>query len=425
MTFISKLPRETIVKVTGTVKKLDKPIKTEDPVPSLRSIELDIDQIHAQLPLPEKSQPFTVADAMMSETFIEARKQRESKSSKDRSGDQGTLSQEHRLNHRPIDLRVPAHQAIQRVQSESIQGFRNFLLAHNFVEIHTPKLLGGSSEGGSEIFKVDYFGREACLAQSPQLYKQMAVMGDLKRVFEIGPVFRAENSNTHRHLTEFVGLDMEMTIDHHYHEVLEMLNDMFVSIFEHLDATMGKQKEIIAQQYEHVNKLTYFSKNPILKYRDAIDMLNERGVLNNEGNPLNYDEDLGTPQERALGAIVKEKYGTDFFILDKYPLTIRPFYTMPDPELEGASHSYDIFLRGEEITSGAQRCHDPEMLTKRAIEKGLDPKSLKGYIDAFRYGAWPHGGCGIGLERLVMLYLGISNVRLVNMFPRDPKRLYP
>jgi aspartyl-tRNA synthetase len=322
------------------------------------------------------------------------------------------------LDNRIIDLRTKANQAIFRVSSGVCQLFREFLYSQNFIEIHTPKLIGGSSEGGANVFKFQYFGQEACLAQSPQLYKQMCVMSDMDRVFEIGPVFRAEQSFTHRHMCEFTGLDMEMAIKENYHEVLDLLGDMFGYIFEGLETRFARELETINQQFPFD---PFKFKRPVVKltFAEGVEMLHKAGV---QQDPL---DDLSTETEKKLGALVKEKYDTDFYMLHRYPKSARPFYTMPCKDDDKYTNSYDFFMRGEEITSGAQRVHDPEMLAKNAKEKGIKVETIKDYIDSFRYGAFPHGGCGVGLERVVLLYCALGNIRKSCLFPRDPKRITP
>jgi aspartyl-tRNA synthetase len=328
------------------------------------------------------------------------------------------VSREVRLNNRIIDLRTPANQAIFRIQSAVCQLFREYLIANDFIEIHSPKLIAGASEGGAEVFKLNYFEVSACLAQSPQLYKQMAVCSDINRVFEIGPVFRAEKSFTHRHLCEFVGLDLEMAFNEHYHEVLDVLDGLFVSLFDGLAKRWPNELEAVRQQYPF-EPLKYKNPSLRLKFPEAVAMLRAEGVT------IGDHDDLSTETERVLGKLVKAKYDTDFFILDKFPKSVRPFYTMPDPVDPNYSNSYDFFLRGEEIMSGSQRVHDATMLQERAKEKGIPLDSIKSYVDSFRYGALPHAGGGIGLERVVMLYLGLSNIRMSSLFPRDPRRLTP
>ncbi|KAG8733689.1 aspartate--tRNA ligase dps1 [Ceratobasidium sp. 423] len=278
--------------------------------------------------------------------------------------------------------------------------------------------IGAATESGASVFKVDYFKGKAFLAQSPQLAKQMAIGADFERVYEIGPVFRAENSLTHRHLTEFTGLDLEMAIEEHYHEVMDVLDGMLLYIFNGLKTKFSADIEAIRKVYPST-EFTWLEKTLRLQWKDAIALLRENGV------EIGDFDDIDTTTEKLLGKLVKEKYNTDYYILDKFPLALRPFYTMPDPVDPNYSNSYDFFMRGEEILSGAQRVHDPKMLEKRMVEVGIDPKDMQGYLDGFRMGITPHGGGGIGLERVVMLFLKLGNIRNASLFPRDPKRLEP
>eukprot|EP01090_Pellita_catalonica_P011293 TRINITY_DN2287_c0_g1_i1.p1 TRINITY_DN2287_c0_g1~~TRINITY_DN2287_c0_g1_i1.p1 ORF type:complete len:681 (-),score=164.63 TRINITY_DN2287_c0_g1_i1:39-2081(-) len=370
-------------------------------------------------------------------------------------------NQQTRLDNRIIDLRTQANQAIFRIQSGVGALFREFLLSQGFTEIHSPKILGAASEGGSEVFKVEYFDSSAFLAQSPQLYKQMAICSDMQRVFEIGPVFRAESSFTHRHLTEFVGLDLEMEIQDHYHEVLDVLDGLFLSIFEGLEKRYATELKLINEQFPF-EPLKFKRPSPRLNFKDGMELLrtevtrlraeiakaeaalkslkgdeleDAEEILDDlrdqlkralgDGDEISDVDDLSTPQEKLLGRLVKAKHGVDFYFLDKYPAEVRPFYTMIDPEDERYTNSYDLFIRCEEICSGSQRIHDPEFLKKRAIAKEIPIHTIQDYINSFKYGAPPHGGGGVGLERVVMLYLGLNNIRKSSMFPRDPTRLTP
>eukprot|EP00804_Cyclotella_cryptica_P008924 CCRYP_012035-RA/>CCRYP_012035-RA protein AED:0.02 eAED:0.02 QI:631/1/1/1/1/1/2/158/487 len=378
---------------------------------SVQDAELVIQRIHS-VSNADAMLPFLVEDA--------ARSEREVEESQNTDRPFPRLGQEIRLDHRWLDLRAPANNAIMRIQSAVCQLFRESLYSQGFVEIHTPKLIAGESESGAGVFTTDYFGTTACLAQSPQLYKQMAISADLDRVFEIGPVFRAENSHTRRHLCEFTGLDLEMAINEHYMETLEVVHKMFKHIFEGLETRWARELSVIRTQYES-EPVTFTDEPCVIHWPEAMDMLREKGF--DMGDGLG---DLTGAQELALGAVVKEKYGTDFFMLDKYPSNIRPFYTMPDPADDRFSNSYDMFIRGQEICSGAQRCHDPELVTQIIEKKGIEMgDGLKTYIESFRHGVSPHAGAGIGLERVVFLYLGLDNVRKASMFPRDPNRCTP
>jgi|TARA_B110000977_G_scaffold161126_1_gene205882 aspartyl-tRNA synthetase len=402
--WVSSLTKESVVDITGEV------MAPEEPVASCTQQDVEIGNV-VSIKCISRSVPvlpFQIEDAARSELDFEKEDTTFVR-----------VGQDTRLNHRVIDLRTPANQAIFRVQSAVCELFRDALRQKDFIEIHTPKLIGGASEGGASVFKLDYMGQKACLAQSPQLYKQMAVESDFERVFEIGPVFRAEDSNTHRHLCEFTGLDMEMAIKEHYFEVLDVLDDLFIHMFDGLNERFSHELKVVAQQHPY-EPLKYLRPTLRLEFPEGIKMLQDHGV---EGvDPLG---DLTTAHERILGDLVRQKYDTDFYILHKYPAGARPFYTMPDPTDADYSNSFDIFIRGEEIISGAQRIHDVDLLTKRAAECGIEIDTIQSYLEAFKYGALPHGGCGVGLERVVMLFLGLGNIRKTSMFPRDPKRLAP
>ncbi|KAH7950744.1 hypothetical protein HPB52_000232 [Rhipicephalus sanguineus] len=250
-----------------------------------------------------------------------------------------------------------------------------------------------ASEGGANVFEVSYFKGSAYLAQSPQLYKQMAIAADFDKVYTVGAVFRAEDSNTHRHLCEFVGLDLEMAFNYHYHEVLDVIGQMFVDIFKGLRDRFADEIAAVNRQFP-APPFKFLEPSLRLEFPEAVAMLREAGV------EMDDEDDLSTPNEKLLGRLVKAKYDTDFYILDKYPLKVRPFYTMPDPHDSKVSNSYDMFMRGEEILSGAQRIHDPDFLTERAKEHGVDIGKIKAYIDSFRYGAPPHAGGGIAMARV-------------------------
>ncbi|KJH53019.1 aspartate--tRNA ligase [Dictyocaulus viviparus] len=306
--------------------------------------------------------------------------------------------------------------------------FRDILIDRGFVEIHTPKIISAASEGGANVFTVSYFKGSAYLAQSPQLYKQMAIAGDFEKVFTIGGVFRAEDSNTHRHMTEFVGLDLEMAFSFHYHEsislnylclkVMHTIGSVLIHVFKGLQRDYAAAIEAVARQYP-TEPFEFCEPALVLTYPEALAILREDGV------EIGDEDDLSTPVEKQLGRLVKEKFKTDFFILDKFPLAVRPFYTMPDPHDSRYSNSYDMFMRGEEILSGAQRIHDAEFLVQRAKHHNIDLDKIQSYTDSFKYGCPPHAGGGIGLERVTMLFLGLHNIRLASMFPRDPKRITP
>ena len=437
--FVTGLTNETLVEVTGIVNaaKVEKTTQQDIEISVRKCFVISAAEAPLPIQLEDCSRPQPLFKAQKAEmAAIQAKIDalraskpegdftEEEKAELERLAAEKTAAhkyvkpnQDTRLNNRVLDLRTPANQAIFRLQSAVCMLFREYLLEHGFVEIHTPKLIGCASEGGAGVFKVEYFQTNAYLAQSPQLYKQMAITADLERVFEIGPVFRAENSNTRRHLTEFIGLDMEMAFHEHYYEVLDVLEGLFVHIFEGLATRFAAEINTVAQQYPVRPLICRPVKR--LRFTEAVQMLRE------DGQTIGDFDDLSTPLELRLGQLVFEKFHTDLYVLDKFPAAVRPFYTMPDPVDPNYSNSYDVFLRGQEITSGAQRIHDPALLTERAIAKGVTPESIRSYIDAFRWGAPPHAGAGLGLERIVMLFLGLKNIRKTSMFPRDPTRLNP
>ena len=393
--FVTSVSKESIVDVEGIA------VKTGQPVEGCTVKTIEVQGTGFFCVSRADPLPFDIADACRRD---------------DQEG--AHVNQDTRLDNRYIDLRTPANNAIFRIQSAVGQLFRENLLGKDFIEIHSPKLMAGSSEGGSSVFSLQYMGRPCCLAQSPQLCKQMAICADFGKVFEIGPVFRAEKSFTHRHLCEFVGLDFEMAIKEHYFEILDVIDDLFVYMFDGLKQKT-KELEAINNQYPF-EPLEYLRPSLRLTFEEGVKMLHEAGFT--DVDPL---DDLSTETERALGKLVKDKYKTDFYILHKYPLNARPFYTMPALDNPDYTNSYDVFIRGEEIISGAQRIHDPVLLTERAKACGLDVTTIESYIKSFSYGAPPHGGCGVGLERVAMLYLGLNNIRKASMFPRDPTRLTP
>ncbi|XP_075566689.1 aspartate--tRNA ligase, cytoplasmic isoform X1 [Pelecanus crispus] len=353
--FAANINKESIVDVEGVVRKAHQKIGGC----TQQDVELHVQRIYV-VSLAEPRLPLQLDDAVRPEVEGE-------------EDGRATVNQDTRLDNRVIDLRTSTSQAIFCLQSGICQLFRETLIRKGFVEIQTPKIIS---------------------------------------------VFRAEDSNTHRHLTEFVGLDIEMAFNYHYHEVVDEIADTLVQIFKGLQERFQTEIQTVNKQFP-CEPFKFLEPTLRLEYREAVAMLREAGV------EMGDEEDLSTPNEKLLGRLVKEKYDTDFYILDKYPLAVRPFYTMPDPVNPKNSNSYDMFMRGEEILSGAQRIHDPQLLTERAQHHGIDLEKIKAYIDSFRFGAPPHAGGGIGLERVTMLYLGLHNVRQTSMFPRDPKRLTP
>lgn len=389
--FVEGISSYSVITVCGLVKQ--SPVKIESC--SQKEVELSLRQVYA-LSRAEPRLPIQMEDALANRVDLDTK-----------------------LNFRVIDLRTITNQAIFDFQAGLIDLFRSNLKKRRFTEITAPHLIEGASEGGASVFKLDYFKTKlACLTQSPQFYKQMTIVGCRERVFVIGPVFRAEDSNTHRHLTEFNGLDLEMAFNEDYHEVVDLIGETMVEIFKGLEENFKNEIELIHKQYP-AEDFKFLDKTLVLKYPDAVKMIRDAG------GEIGDEDDLTTANEKLLGKLVRDQYNTDFYILDKFPLAVRPFYTMPDEENPKYSNSYDVFMRGEEIMSGAQRIHDKNLLTERAKHHQIDIATIEDYVNAFGYGCAPHGGGGFGLERVTMLYLGLDNIRLASMFPRDPKRLRP
>ncbi|KOS12529.1 aspartyl-trna cytoplasmic [Malassezia pachydermatis] len=432
MHWVMRLPVETLLFVRGVMQKPVEVISGCD----ITHLELKLTHVHVVSEITE-SLPFTVYaaersvnsrleehqdldDAASDQASAEVEPDQASQRSSVQHGTQSLIiTQRTRLTNRLIDLRTPTMQATFKIQSVICREFRNFLNARDFTEIHTPKLQGGASESGASVFQVNYFGRSAFLAQSPQLYKQMCIASDMRRVFEIGPVFRAENSNTPRHMTEYTGLDIEMEINHYY-DALSVIDGMLKHIFKVLH---NECQDAIQQVRKHFNvpELVWLDQTLVLHFSEGIRMLKEAGYREEDGSEPDEFEDLHTRAEIRLGELVKEKYGTDYYVLDKFPRNARPFYALCDPKDERRTNTFDIFVRGQEICTGGQRIHRSEMLEENIRRMGIDSAGLEEYLEGFRLGAPPHAGCGIGLERLVMLYLNLDDIRLASLFYRDPK----
>lgn len=329
------------------------------------------------------------------------------------------VGQNIRLDNRWLDLRSPVNLSIFKVKSQIMQQFRQYLTKQNFIEINTPKIIGVASESGADVFELKYFEKKAYLAQSPQLYKQMAINSDFDRVFEVGPVFRAENSFSNRHLCEFTGLDLEMTITDggNHFQIMNFAWNMLTSMFDNILSICSKELEIINEKLPF-DKPVYPKYPLIINHTAAADMLKEMGV------EQGYNDDLSTANEKILGTIIKQNYNSDLFVLNKYPRAARPFYTMLDED-KNFTKSFDIIFRGKEISSGAQRVHDYNELLERLNEANIDPNSMKSYVESFSHGSMPHGGCGIGLERLTAYFLDMNSVKMTSFCPRDPKRITP
>ena len=322
-------------------------------------------------------------------------------------------SLEARLDHRAISLRNVRERARFRVQEGIVRGFRDFLYSQGFTEIHTPKIGAKGAEGGANIFKLNYFHRPAVLAQSPQFYKQMMV-GVFDRVFETGPVFRAEKHNTRRHLNEYTSLDFEMGYIRGMEDVMGMETEMLRYVMEILKREYARELELLDVTVPEIPFI------PALRFDEA-----KRLVSETYGRRARAPFDLEPEEESLIGTYAKETFGSDFVFTTHYPSKKRPFYAMDDPEDSRYTLSFDLLYKGMEITTGGQRIHDYRMLTDKMAARGMTDEGMEEYLEAFRCGMPPHGGLGIGLERLTVQLLGEDNVREGCLFPRDMGRLTP
>ncbi|HEX5853589.1 MAG TPA: aspartate--tRNA(Asn) ligase [Solirubrobacteraceae bacterium] len=321
-----------------------------------------------------------------------------------------------RIDWRYMDLRRPDRRLIFEVQSTAEHAMRDYWRNDGFIELHTPKFMGSASESGAELFKVEYFEGVAYLAQSPQFYKQMAMAAGFGRVFEVGPVFRANPSFTSRHDTEFTSVDVEISWIESHEDVMAFEEAWLAHVLAAVKEQHGAQIEATFGVELAVPTLPF----PRVTLEAAKELLRERGH-----EPPGTGHDLDPPSERAFSAIVKELHGHEFAFVTDYPTTVRPFYHMRQPEDPTLTRSFDLLWRGIELTTGAQREHRYEQLLAQAHDKKVDVGPIQYYLDFFRYGAPPHGGFGFGLTRLLMQMLGQENVREVTFLYRGPHRLTP
>jgi len=321
-----------------------------------------------------------------------------------------------RMDWRYLDLRRPDRRLIFEVQSTVEYAMREHWREEGFIEIHTPKLMGSASESGAELFKVDYFDGNAYLAQSPQFYKQMAMAAGFGKVFEIGPVFRANPSFTSRHDTEFTSVDVEISWIDSHEDVMAFEERWLADVLGVVAREHGEQISKTFMAEVVVPELPF----PRMTLEEAKDLLRAH-----DHEPPGPGDDLDPPSERALSAIVKRTLGSEFVFVTDYPTTVRPFYHMRHPDRPDLTRSFDLLWRGIELTTGAQREHRYEQLLAQAREKDVEIASIGYYLDFFRYGAPPHGGFGFGLTRLLMQMLGQDNVREVTFLYRGPNRLAP
>lgn len=374
---LTRLSRETVVSITGEVKESNQTALGVEIIPSSYEVYSE-----AAVPL-----PMGVVDKV-------------------------NVEMDTRLNNRFMDLRKPEIKAIFELRSMATILVNEVMQEFGFTNVNTPKIVASGAEGGATLFNVQYFDKPAYLAQSPQLYKQILMSTGLDRIYEIGPAFRAEHSNTNRHVTEFISFDGEMSWIDKEEDVMEIIGKIVDYVLRGLKERGSKQLEILGKEIT-VPALPY----PVLTYSECLEMVREGGLDLKDG------DDLGTEGEKLVGDVMAEK-GFDLYFIAEYPEEAKPFYIM---EKDGTpySFSFDLDYRGQEISSGGQREHRYDKLVERMEKKGLNPEDFGFYLDAFKYGMPPHGGWGIGLDRFIVKMLDLPNVREAILFPRDMSRLSP
>lgn len=381
-----ELRSEYIVSIEGLVKK--RPGGSENEKMTVGNVEMEIENISI-ISKPEGELPIDVSDESLN------------------------LQLETLLNYRTLDIRNEKIKAIFDIYDEILKSYAENMRAEGFHEIKTPKIVNAATEGGANVFKIKYFEREAYLAQSPQFYKQTCV-GAFERVFEVGPVFRAEPHYTTRHVNEYISLDAEMGFIENFTDIMDELEKVVMKMMEDV-------KKNCPSQFEKYGVATPEEKPiPRIKMTDAFE------ILKKEYNKEVENEDIDPEGERMISDWVKKTYGSDFVFLTHYPVHIRPFYAMPSPAPdEKYTESFDLLFRGLEIATGGQRIHDYNQLVANIEKRGLNPEAFKDYLDIFRWGMPPHGGWGLGSERIVQQLLGLKSIKEAVLFPRDVKRLTP
>lgn len=317
------------------------------------------------------------------------------------------------LKYRSLSLRNPNILDIFKVQSTVVQAFREYVVDQGFTEIFSPKIVPQGAEGGSNVFKFDYFGKTAFLAQSPQLYKQMMVGTGLERVFETGHAYRAEEHDTARHLNEYLSLDLEMGYIDSMHDIMDLEEEMMRHIFDRVQSKNGdilERRGVVIPQFTSIPRIPLDDLKEILASR-----YNKR---------IPEGKDIDPEGERLAADYAKQEFGSDLIFMTKYPVSVRPFYAMPSPD-GVLTESFDMLLRGLEVTTGGQRIHQYEDMLSAMNKNGINPDNFEGYLQAYKYGMPPHGGLGIGAERLTARILDIANVKEASLFPRDKKRFSP
>lgn len=374
---VTSLNRESVIRARGPVQRSEKVMRGFEILPDRVDVLSEAD-----VPL-----PLGVADQIESELDT-------------------------RLDNRFLDLRKQEIRDIFRLRALLLASSRRTLVAEGFIETHTPKIVAAATEGGTELFPIKYFERDAYLNQSPQLYKQILMATGFDRVYEIGPAFRAEEHDTVRHLNEFISIDMEMAFADH-HQVMDLLEKVMVEGYSSIRSEAPDLMES-----EHMNIPEKVEAFPRITYTDALGIAADRGL------EISWGEDLSMEATRLIAEDLP-----DFYFITDWPDEIKPFYAQPEDELDDEGRltcrGFDLMYREKELTSGAQRVHDRSLLEKRIADRGLDPAGFDFYLKAFSYGMPPHAGWGLGAERWVMTVAGLDNIREAVLFPRDMHRLVP
>ncbi|MEI9966818.1 MAG: aspartate--tRNA(Asn) ligase [Candidatus Moraniibacteriota bacterium] len=372
------------VELVGLVK--ERPAKGENPGP-LDGIEIEVKTLQV-LSQPVADLPIDVSQSEMG------------------------LQLDTLLNYRTLALRNDKVRSIFEIFSEILAAYETHMRKEGFLEIKTPKIVDAATEGGANYFKINYFDREAFLAQSPQFYKQ-AGMSAFERVYEIGTVFRAEPHFTTRHVNEYTGFDAEMGFIESVEDVMAALEEAMFAIFEHVGENCSQALEL------HAASVPKRQSIPRLRLSEAVKILRKEYGKETEG------EDIDGEGERLISEHIAKESGSELVFLTHYPTAIRPFYSMPSTDNPEYTETFDLLFRGVEIASGGQRIHTPELLEEQIKKKGLKPEDFKDYIDIFRFGTPPHGGWGLGSERIIQKILGLGSIKEAVLYPRDVKRLTP
>jgi aspartyl-tRNA synthetase len=370
-----QVSRESVVRITGMVKAIDKAPGGRELVPDLFEI----------ISLADSPLPLDVVEKVPADLDT-------------------------RLDARFLDARRPRVAAVFQIRSAATYAVTQYLHHEGFINITTPKIVAAATEGGTELFPIAYFDKEAFLNQSPQLYKQMMMAAGFEKVYEIGPIFRAEEHNTTKHLNEATSIDIEVSYADHL-EVMRILEELIVKTYEYVQATCSDQ----LANLEIADFVIPTAPFPRIPYREAIEIAQKKIE-----DPIKYGDDISPAAERAIGA----EMGGHYFIVD-WPSEIRPYYAMPYENDPTICKAFDLMHPRMELSSGAQRVHQHDLLVQQIKKKGLNPESFEFYLRPFRYGMPPHAGWGLGTDRLIMTMLGLSNVREAVLFPRDMHRLVP